>query len=53
MFKRKIGIAPGIMKNVSEIVLKIYNLRHVFLVKRHNMRSVRYRTETDSFQVPK
>ena len=49
MFKVKIGCGPGIMKEIFEIDNRNYNFRHDFLIKRCNIRSVYYGTETASF----
>ena len=40
------------MKGIFEIDDRSYNLRHDFLVKRHNVLSVRYGTETASILAP-
>ena len=53
MFKVKIGCPNDIMKEIFEIENRNYNLRHDFLIKRCNIRSVYYCTETASFTGPK
>ena len=53
MLKVKIGCANDIMKEIFEIENRNYNLRHDFLIKRCNIRSVYYYTETASFTGPK
>ena len=53
MFKVKIGCAPNMMKDIFEIEIRNYNFRHDFLIKRCNIRSVYYGTETASFIGPK
>ena len=53
LFKVKIGVAPEIMKDIFEINESRYNFRHDFLVKRHNVHSVQYGTETAAFLAPK
>ena len=46
MFKVKIGCGPDITKEIFEIENGNYNFRHDFLIKRCNIRSVYYGTET-------
>ena len=53
MFKVKIGCDPNIMKEIFETDNRNYNFRHDFLIKRCNIRSVYYGTETASFIGPK
>ena len=53
MLKVKIGCTNDIMKEIFEIENRNYNLRHDFLIKRCNIRSVYYYTETASFTGPK
>ena len=53
MFKVKIGCAPNTMKEIFEIENRNYNFRHDFLIKRCNIRSVYYVTDTASFIGPK
>ena len=53
MFKVKIGCDPNIMKEIFETDNRNYNFRHNFLIKRCNIRSVYYGTETASFIGPK
>ena len=53
MFKVKIGCDPDIVKEIFEIENRNYNFRHDFLIKRCNIRSVYYVTETASFIGPK
>ena len=53
MFKIKIGCAPDIMKETFEIENRNYNFHHDFLIKRCNIRSVYYGTETAYFIGPK
>ena len=53
LFKVKIGVAPDIMKEIFQVEERPYNFRHNVFVKRHNVKSVRYGTETASFLAPK
>ena len=53
LFKVKIGVAPDIMKEIFEVEERPYNLRNNVFVKRSNVRTVRYGTETVSFLAPK
>ena len=53
MFKVKIGCAPDNMKEIFEIENRNYNFRHDLLIKRCDIRSVYYSTETSSFIGPK
>ena len=48
-FKVKIGCAPDIIKEIFEIDNRNYNSRYDFLIKRCNIQSVYYGTETASF----
>ena len=52
-FKVKIGCAPDIIKETFEIDIRNYNFRYDFLIKRCNIQSVYYGTETASFVGPK
>ena len=52
-FKVKIGCAPNIIKEIFEIDNRNYNCRYDFLIKRCNIQSVYYGTETASFVGPK
>lgn len=53
MFKVKVGIEPEIMNDIDQSKDKLYNLRHKFLVKSKNVRSVNYGTHTASFIGPR
>ena len=53
MLKVKIGWIPDIIKEIFEIENRNYNFRHDLLIKRCNIRSVYYGTETASFMGPK
>ena len=53
MFKVKVRCAPDIMKEILEIENRSYNFCHDSLIKRGNIRSVYYNTETASFIGPK
>ena len=53
LFKVKIGEAPEIMNEIFQIEERPYNFRNDVFVKRHNVRTVRYGTETVSFLAPK
>ena len=53
MLKVKIGCTANIIKEFFEIDNQNYNFRHYFLIKRCNIRSVYYGTETASFIGPK
>ena len=53
IFKVKIGCAPDIINAIFEIDNRNHNFRHDFLIKRSNIRSVYYSTETASILSPK
>ena len=53
MFKLKVVIAPEIMTDIFQIEDKLYILRHKFLVKSNNVRSVNYGTQTACFFGPR
>ena len=53
LFKVKIGVAPEIMNEVFQIKERPYNFRNGVFIRRHNVRTVRYGTETVSFLAPK
>ena len=53
MFKVKVGIAPEITRGIFQIKDKPYNLRHKFLVKSNNVRSVNHGAHTASFIGPR
>ena len=53
LFKVKIGVAPEIMNEVFQIEERPYNFRNGVFIRRHNVRTVRYGTETVSFLAPK
>ena len=53
MLKVKIGCTANIIKEFFEIDNQNYNFRHYYLIKRCNIRSVYYGTETAPFIGPK
>ena len=53
MFKVKTGCASNITKEIVKIDNRYYNFQHDFFIKRHNVQSVYYGTETVSFVGPK
>ena len=53
MFKVKIGCALDIIQEIFEIDNRNYYFRHDVLIKRCNIQSVYYGTETASFIGPK
>ena len=53
IFKLNIGCVPDIMKEIFKTENRNDNFRNDFLIKRYNIRSVYYGTETASFINPK
>ena len=53
MFKVKIACALDVMKEIFEIENRNFDFQQNFLIKRHNVRSLHYGTETASFTGPK
>ena len=52
MLKVNVGVEPEIMNDIDQSKDRPYNLRHKFLVKSKNVRSVNYGTHTASFIGP-
>ena len=53
IFKTKNGLNPEIMKNIFSFIEPVYHLKSNNRLERHNLKSVKYKTETISQPGPK